>query len=79
MSTRIDFISNKGKYTRIKDYSSLLRNKNTQDCLTCSNVTFFKDGICGNCRTEVPTHIPHEQVKRYILRIREKGKVIHYA
>jgi hypothetical protein len=62
---------------RIKDYESLTKNDATKSCLTCYRNTFFKDQICGWCRSEVPEYIPTAQVKRYVFRTK-KG-IIHYA
>lgn len=58
---------------RMDDYSNEYRNMNQDECLACTKPTYFKDGICGRCRTLAPDHIPIEQVKRYVLRIK-KGK-----
>jgi L-lactate utilization protein LutB len=57
---------------RMSDYTNEHRHSETRSCQTCSSVTYFKDGVCGACREEVPVHIPIEQVKRYILKLRER-------
>ncbi len=58
---------------RVEDYDSINKSSEESNCIVCDRITYFKDEICSICRTEVPDHIPFQQVKRYVLRIK-KGK-----
>ncbi len=40
-------------------------------CVVCHRSTYFVDQVCGLCRVQVPEHLPQEQVKRYVLRIKK--------
>ena len=58
---------------RFRDFNMVNNNLVKDGCIFCHHNTFFIDQVCSDCRSVFPDHIPSEQVKRYLMRIK-KGK-----